>query len=667
MNKSWDAYVDRLRSQISDLKETLHSIKSNTHDRRPALEEATQDLRRLVESPQDSKGVLYRLPKILQTILTNPQVGAMFVGPDGNVLLFNAAAETILGPELIQTQECTPSMGYFMADKETLCTSQQLPWRQAFTVPEMPAVELFVRRPGVLGGLWIRTTSTPLMGEDGEVGGVVAFLIDITENVHVGAQIESVCESLEQQISSISSAHSKLKTLTDKLGQITWEVEADPNAPRQPVKVGSNGGAASPKTQEPPAIAETPPAAQEAQEEVKEAPAKTKTSRKTFGELIAESKTNDALLEEGAFFGRLGDTAQTEEVAQGQEELQDAVNELIESMEVTDREEAPEEAGEAPRQSRKPTLYDTAKPDLSALSEPAAELPEPPQLKPQTTAPEPTPEAEQEPAQTVSWQDQSAGETAEKFSPILVVDDVAVNHKLLALQLRKLGYDVHTATNGKEALELIGQYDYSLVLMDCDMPVMDGYEATNIIRSHEKGTEYHLPIVAMTSYDRDGDRERCLEAGMDDHVSKGASQKRLKEVVERYTKPKALAPEPGVDLPDTPPRFDLESLRKAYGTEEMQEILRLFTSSASTFVELLELAIEEKNSEAVSHFAFSVKGPCHSLGLRSLVRLLGEVTSHAEAGDWNETRAKYLMLRASFERVKDQFQKACSLFSTVDA
>lgn len=655
MNKSWDAYVDRLRSQIADLKETLHSIKSNTHDRRPALEEATQDLRSLVESPQDSKGVLYSLPKILQTILTNPQVGAMFVGPDGNVLLFNAAAETILGPELIQTQEWTPSMGYFMADKETLCTSQQLPWRQAFSVTDMPAVELFVRRPGVLGGLWIRTTSTPLKGEDGEVGGVVAFLIDITENVHVGAQIESVCENLEQQISAISSAHSKLKTLTDKLGQITWEVESDPSTQKQAVKVKSNGGAVAQHAA--PTFAEPQPEPKhEATDVVQEAPAKQSKPRKTFGELMAESKSSESLLEEGAFFGRLGETSKQEE-SPAKEDLTNAVNELIESMEVTDPEEPP-------RQSLKPTLYDTAKPDLSGLaSEPVAELPEPPQLKPQTQETE-----SEEPAQTVSWQAELEGESEKvNASPILVVDDVAVNHKLLALQLRKLGYDVHTATNGKEALELIGQYDYSLVLMDCDMPVMDGYEATNIIREHEKGSEYHLPIVAMTSYDRDGDRERCLEAGMDDHVSKGASQKRLKEVVERYTKPKAQAPEQGLELPDTPPRFDLESLRKAYGTEEMQEILRLFTSSASTFVELLELAIEEKNSEAVSHFAFSVKGPCHSLGLRSLVRLLGEVTSHAEAGDWNETRAKYLMLRASFERVKDQFQKACSLFSTVDA
>ncbi len=656
MNKSWDAYVDRLRSQIADLKETLHSIKSNTHDRRPALEEATQDLRQLVESPQDSKGVLYSLPKILQTILTNPQVGAMFVGPDGNVLLFNAAAETILGPELIQTQEWTPSMGYFMADKETLCTSQQLPWRQAFSVTDMPAVELFVRRPGVLGGLWIRTTSTPLKGEDGEVGGVVAFLIDITENVHVGAQIESVCENLEQQISAISSAHGKLKTLTDKLGQITWEVESE-GAPRQAARIKSNGGAVSQPATAPTFVEPQPEPQQETHDVVQESPAKHSKPRKTFGELMAESKTSESLLEEGAFFGRLGEVPKQEEAPQ--QDLTSAVNDIIESMEVTDPEEAP-------RQSVKPTLYDTAKPDLSGLeSEPAAELPEPPQLKPQSVQ---EPSDTEEPSQSVSWQPEPEVETEKiNASPILVVDDVAVNHKLLALQLRKLGYDVHTATNGKEALELIGQYDYSLVLMDCDMPVMDGYEATNIIREHEKGSEYHLPIVAMTSYDRDGDRERCLEAGMDDHVSKGASQKRLKEVVERYTKPKAQAPEQGLELPDTPPRFDLESLRKAYGTEEMQEILRLFTSSASTFVELLELAIEEKNSEAVSHFAFSVKGPCHSLGLRSLVRLLGEVTSHAEAGDWNETRAKYLMLRASFERVKDQFQKACSLFSTVDA
>src|SRR6185437_5389313 len=117
---------------------------------------------------------------------------------------------------------------------------------------------------------------------------------------------------------------------------------------------------------------------------------------------------------------------------------------------------------------------------------------------------------------------------------VLLVDDIPVNQKLLVMQLRSLGVQIDQATNGMEAVMLCRKQQYSLVFMDCDMPILNGFEATEQIRKNEKVTGGHVPIVAMTSYDRTGDRDKCLSSGMDDYLFKGVNRARLQEVIEHY-------------------------------------------------------------------------------------------------------------------------------------
>ena len=113
---------------------------------------------------------------------------------------------------------------------------------------------------------------------------------------------------------------------------------------------------------------------------------------------------------------------------------------------------------------------------------------------------------------------------------ILVVEDNPVNQKVSVGLLRKLGHCCEVASNGNEALEALARRDFDLVLMDCQMPGMDGYEATRRIRSAEPaGTR--LPIVAMTAHAMAGDRERCLEAGMDDYMTKPVTPERIETIV----------------------------------------------------------------------------------------------------------------------------------------
>jgi two-component system, sensor histidine kinase and response regulator len=103
---------------------------------------------------------------------------------------------------------------------------------------------------------------------------------------------------------------------------------------------------------------------------------------------------------------------------------------------------------------------------------------------------------------------------------VLLVEDNLINQKVASRMLEKNGHNVITANNGREALDILGEREFDAVLMDVQMPEMDGLETTAAIRASERGTDRHLPIVAFTAHALMGDRERCLDAGMDVYLSK---------------------------------------------------------------------------------------------------------------------------------------------------
>jgi CheY-like chemotaxis protein len=128
----------------------------------------------------------------------------------------------------------------------------------------------------------------------------------------------------------------------------------------------------------------------------------------------------------------------------------------------------------------------------------------------------------------------SPGDSAEPIfcARVLIVEDNAVNQMVAARLLEKLGCRVDVAANGRQAVEMLELQPYDAIFMDCQMPEMDGFEATREIRRRE-GLSLHRPIIAMTANAMLGDRERCLDAGMDDYVSKPVRKADLAEALER--------------------------------------------------------------------------------------------------------------------------------------
>jgi two-component system, sensor histidine kinase and response regulator len=117
---------------------------------------------------------------------------------------------------------------------------------------------------------------------------------------------------------------------------------------------------------------------------------------------------------------------------------------------------------------------------------------------------------------------------------VLLVEDNPVNQRLATRMLEKRGHRVMLAGNGREALEALEKGTFDLVLMDVQMPEMDGFQATGAIREKEMSTATHLPIIALTAHAIKGDRERCLAAGMDGYLTKPIRPRELDDVLKSY-------------------------------------------------------------------------------------------------------------------------------------
>ena len=213
---------------------------------------------------------------------------------------------------------------------------------------------------------------------------------------------------------------------------------------------------------------------------------------------------------------------------------------------------------------------------------------------------------------------------------VLLVEDHEVNQVIARKFMEAAGITVEWAANGREALDRLAAGTFDLVLMDCQMPEMDGFEATARFRALERDTGRHLPVIAMTAHAMSGDRDRCLEAGMDDYLTKPIARATLLRAVSRWLPQVAEAPAASAGSPDPALDPDLDLDANLFG-----ELLEVFDGDAAemraSVIEPFLLKGEELLQEFRVHApagaidpirfaAHSLKGSSRTLGLRALGR-----------------------------------------------
>jgi CheY-like chemotaxis protein len=254
---------------------------------------------------------------------------------------------------------------------------------------------------------------------------------------------------------------------------------------------------------------------------------------------------------------------------------------------------------------------------------------------------------------------------------ILLAEDNPTNRILALRILEKRGHKVIVAENGKEAVDLLEQHDVDLVLMDVQMPVMGGFEATLAIRERERLTGRHLPIIAMTAHAMKGDRERCLEAGMDDYISKPIDSAKLLGLVDRIgsapsapgTPSTATASASARHVPATPPAdaCDVEAFIERVGGDAdlAREMTVLFIPDAIRLVSAIRDAVDAGDPERLRQEAHALKGAAGNFGAARVVAASLDLEMMGKAGDLSRSKA----VLASLEEHAAQLVEALRLFA----
>jgi len=262
---------------------------------------------------------------------------------------------------------------------------------------------------------------------------------------------------------------------------------------------------------------------------------------------------------------------------------------------------------------------------------------------------------------------------------ILVVEDNPVNRDLAAEQLRVLGYQADFVGDAQAALDALSRRNYDLVLMDCEMPVMDGYEATREVRRRESGGR-HVVIVAMTANATREQRDRCLEAGMDDFLSKPVRLQTLEAMLASWSEnlngggrgtalksTAELVPPasvPGVANPeselDSQTLAELQELSKATGDDVLRKLVEAFLSELPQRLAALRSALDAGDLVAVGRAAHAMKSAA-AIGARRYANLCGTVESHALADHRSEALALARVLVEESDQIAEILKRAAGL------
>jgi PAS domain S-box-containing protein len=266
-------------------------------------------------------------------------------------------------------------------------------------------------------------------------------------------------------------------------------------------------------------------------------------------------------------------------------------------------------------------------------------------------------------AQQVSAVEETPQEKPPQALSVLLAEDNVVNQRLAVRYVEKRGHRVKLVCTGREVLEALATEKFDVLLMDVQMPEMDGIEATARIRAQEKVTGGHLPIVAMTAHAMKGDRERCLAAGMDDYVSKPLQAKELYRVMERFSIDSAAEKQPST--PQSRSNHDGDevfhyqaALRRAGGDAEfLRELVEVFLEECPRWVSNVEQSAEAGDVASLRRAAHTIKGAAASLHAAALTAAAEAIETAAAQGNLELLADQCTRLTAEIERLRPELQQ----------
>ena len=231
----------------------------------------------------------------------------------------------------------------------------------------------------------------------------------------------------------------------------------------------------------------------------------------------------------------------------------------------------------------------------------------------------------------------------------MLVEDNKVNQMLAVALLGKRSHQVTLAGNGREAVELVRNSEFDLVLMDVQMPEMDGLEATRIIREMEAAKPRRLPIIAVTAHAMTGDRERCLDAGMDDYVSKPIDPVRLEAAIERWTG----------ELPDFEHARALELVEGDRGA--FRSVARLFLEQTPQEMAAIRRALNDGDALGLERSASTMEDAAQTLAMPRLRDVAHRIAIHSRRGELEQAAALVVELDEAIGRGTDAVRDAVSV------
>lgn len=251
---------------------------------------------------------------------------------------------------------------------------------------------------------------------------------------------------------------------------------------------------------------------------------------------------------------------------------------------------------------------------------------------------------------------------------ILLVEDNHINVVVAKGLIEMFGPSVDVANNGQEALEMLKKQQFDLIFMDCQMPVLDGYECTRSIRADESGLINHeIPIVALTANAMRGDREKCLAAGMNDYLAKPVESEMIYQKLKHWlpdeqtetTQPKETMPEETATVDAMQQVFDQEefSRRLMDDQELMQQVAQNFVKDMPQQLDNLQQAIAAKDMTVIAGFAHKIKGAAANLAANQMSALAMQMELAAKDGTLSAPEQEYQALVTAYQQLSDILQQ----------